>query len=80
MKNMGLMATSLGISFHVVSSLATDSVAEEVIHLLDIPEDMKIVFAIHLDYPTAQLGKYLRVRCDLEDFTHYNSFNNRGQH
>ena len=79
MENMWLMANSLRIAFQVVSALGADSVAEEVKHLLVIPEEMKIAFAIRLGYPKALRVKYLRVRREIEDFTHYNKFGNRTQ-
>jgi nitroreductase len=80
MENMWLMATSLGIAFQVVSSLGADSVAEEVRILLNIPEELKIGFTVRLGYSAPAAEKYLRVRREVEDFTHHNSFDNQGWH
>jgi nitroreductase len=78
MENMWLMANSLGIAFQVVSSLGADSVAEEVKILLDIPEELKIAFAVRLGYTAEPVEKYLRVRREVEGFAHYNRFGNKG--
>lgn len=78
MENMWLMAHSLGIGFHVVSVLSADPVEKEVKSLLNIPENLKIAFASRLGYPISTPTKYLRVRRDMEDFTHYNRFGNKG--
>jgi nitroreductase len=78
MENMWLMAHSLGIGFHVVSVLSADTVEKEVKSLLNIPENLKIAFASRLGYPISTPTKYLRVRRDMEDFTHYNRFGNKG--
>jgi nitroreductase len=78
MENMWLMAHSLGIGFHVVSALSAEPVEKEVKSLLNIPENLKIAFASRLGYPLSTPPKYLRVRRDMEDFTHYNRFGNKG--
>ena len=77
MENMWLMANSLGISFHVVSAIGTDPVEKEIKRILNIPDHLKIPFAFRLGYPLSPPGKYLRVRRDIEDFTHHNQFGNR---
>ena len=78
MENMWLMAHSLGIGFHVVSALSTDPVEKEIKNLLNIPENLKIAFASRLGYPVSTLTKYLRVRRDMKEFTHYNRFDTKG--
>jgi nitroreductase len=77
MENMWLMANSLGISFHVVSSIGTDPVEKEIKSILNIPDRLKIPFAFRLGYPISPPAKYLRVRRDIEDFTHHNRFGSR---
>jgi len=77
MENMWLMANSLGISFHVVSAIGTDPVEKEIKRILNIPDHLKIPFAFRLGYPVSPPAKYLRVRRDIEDFTHHNRFGNR---
>ncbi len=79
-ENMWLMAASLGIGFHVVSSYAAAGVEKEVKRILGIPESLVLVYAIRLGYPIASppSGDYLRVRRDIEDFVHRNKFGQRG--
>ncbi len=74
LENMWIMASALGISFHVVSSLAVGSMEKEVKRILGIPKKLRVVFAIRLGYPVSNPGKSLRVRRDLKDFSHYNRF------
>jgi nitroreductase len=77
MENMWLMAQSLWISFHIMSAFSANAVEKEVKGILDIPEYMKIAFACRLGYPASTPTKYLRVRRDVEDFTHHNRFGNK---
>jgi nitroreductase len=77
MENMWLMAQSLGISFQVMSVFSAVDVEREVKRTLEIPVHMKIAFAIRLGYPKGAATRYMRVRRDVEDFTHYNRFGNR---
>jgi nitroreductase len=76
MENMWLMAQSLGISFHVMSVFSSIDVEREVKRTLEIPEHMKIAFAIRLGYPKSTPTRYMRIRRDVEDFTHHNRFGN----
>jgi nitroreductase len=78
MENMWLMAQSLGIGFQVMSVLSADSVEKEVKSILNIPEHLKIAFAFRLGYPISTPTNYLRVRRNVEDFSHYNRFGNKG--
>jgi nitroreductase len=78
MENMWLMANSLGISFHILSSLSADTVEEEVKNILHIPENLKIAFSCRLGYPVSTPEKYLRVRRDIKDFTNDNKFGTKG--
>jgi len=77
MENMWLMANSLGISFHVVSAIGRGPVEKEIRSILNIPDHLKIPFAFRLGYPVSPAAKNLRVRRDIEDFTHHNRFGNR---
>jgi nitroreductase len=77
MENMWLMSNSLGISFHVVSAIAADPVEKKVKSILNIPDRLKIPFAFRLGYPVTTPAKYLRVRRNVEDFTHHNRFGNK---
>lgn len=78
MENMWLMAQSLGINVHILSVFSGDAVEKEVKLILNVPEYMKIAFAIRLGYPVSRLAKPLRVRRDIETFTHHNGFGNKG--
>jgi nitroreductase len=78
MQNMWLMASSLGIGLHIVSSLGTGSAEEGLKGLLGIPAHLKVAFTCRLGYPVGQPRGYLRVRRDTEDFTHHNRFGEKG--
>jgi len=71
------MAVSLGIGVHIVSSLSEKRTEKEIKKLLDIRDNFVIGFTMRLGYPVAPIN-YLRVRRDLEDFTHHNGFKNKG--
>ena len=74
LQNMWLMATGLGISVQVLSALSGGD-TEAILHrILDIPGHMQIAFACRLGYPRAQPPKYLRVRREVANFTHYNRY------
>jgi nitroreductase len=77
MENMWLMAQSLGIGFHVMSVFSSSRVHKQLVKLLRIPTHMKIAFAVRLGYPVSTSVRYLRVRRDVEDFTHNNRFGNK---
>lgn len=78
MENMWLMATSLGISVRIMSDLGDKGVDDEVKHLLNIPDNMEPVYGFRLGYPKDRMGKTLRVRRDIKDFTYYNRYSNKG--
>lgn len=78
LENMWIMAQSLNIGFHVMSVFSATAVEHKLKSLLDIPKRLKIAFACRLGYPVPARGKYIRVRRDIEDFTHYNRFGNQG--
>lgn len=78
MENLWLMANSLGIDFHVVSSLAGEPVETEVKRILAVPEHLRVALGIRLGYAAAAPTRQLRVRRDIEDFSHHNRFGNKG--
>jgi nitroreductase len=73
MENMWLMANSLGIGVHILSSLTGKKVAPKIAKLLIVPDKFKIAFSMRLGYPVTPVH-YLRVRRDRVDFTHHNRF------
>ena len=77
LENMWLLAQSLGISLHVLSAFSAPPVETEIKKLLGVPEYMKIAYTCRLGYPHGA-SKYLRVRRDIEDFTHKNQYGNKG--
>jgi nitroreductase len=77
LENMWLMAHSLGISFHVISILNKEPADQELKTVLEIPEHLRIAFGIRLGYAPPAERRDLRVRRDVEEFTHHNRFGNR---
>ncbi len=77
MENMWLMANSLGIDFHIVSSLSNGPMEKGIRKLLGIPENLMIAYSFRLGYAVYP-HKYLRVRRDVEDFTHHNKYGEKG--
>jgi nitroreductase len=81
LENLWLEASALGIDVHIVSSLGSGmgsySVEKEVKRILAVPEKLKIVFTIRLGY-VAKLSHALRVRRDIEDLCHHNTFGKMG--
>lgn len=73
MENMWLMANSLGIDFHIVSSLSNGSVGRNIKKLLNIPQELRIAYSFRLGYPVKKMDS-LRVRRDVEHFVHYNRY------
>jgi nitroreductase len=78
MENMWLMSNSLGISFHIMSSLSSDTAEKEVKNILNIPENLKIALSCRLGYADSKHAKYLRVRRDIKDFTKHNKYGHKG--
>ena len=76
-ENLWLMANSLGINFHIVSSLASGSVEKEVKRILAVPEHLKIAFTVRLGYAAEPPLRSLRVRRDIQDFCYANHFGNK---
>ena len=77
LENMWLMASSLGIGFHVVSSLSGYYAEGEIRRILNIPAHLSIAVSFRLGYPKTPVN-YLRVRRDTGDFVHHNNFGNKG--
>jgi nitroreductase len=78
MENMWIMAEELGISFQIMSVFGGDSVEHDVKKILEIPEYLRIAYAVRLGYPISKPSKLLRVRRDIDGFAHYNRFGNKG--
>lgn len=80
MGNMWLMAHSLGIGLQIVSAVGySDDYEKQLKGILGIPEYFERAYSCRLGYPVSTKGNYLRVRRDLEDFTHYNCFGNKSE-
>lgn len=76
MENMWLVAESLGIGFQIQSVFGNEKVERQVKTILDVPEHLRIAFAVRLGYPK-ESASYLRVRRDVEDFAHRNGYRRR---
>jgi nitroreductase len=78
MENMWLVAVELGISLQIMSVFGGEEVESEVKKILDIPEYLKIAYAIRLGYPISKSSLPPRVRRDIAGFAHHNRFGKRG--
>ena len=78
MENMWLAAEALGVGFQVMSVFAGLGVESQIKVMLGVPERMKIAFAVRLGYPSASASVALRVRRDVDGFTHHNQFGRKG--
>jgi nitroreductase len=76
MENIWLAAEALGVGMQILSLSAIASVEKEMKQLLSVPGPLKIMYAIRLGYPTAPV-KGLRVRREIEDFTHHNRYGSK---
>jgi nitroreductase len=77
MQNMWLMASSLGIALHILSSFSAGEVEGEVKRLLGIPEKLRVAFTARLGYPIETPAPTARVRRDVGDFSHRNRYGDR---
>ena len=77
MQNLWLMAESLGISMQILSAVGQQKIADRLRHILVIPGNMDIAFAVRLGYPTTASESHFRVRRKIEDFTHRNRYRKR---
>ena len=77
MENMWLMAESLGIGFMIMSVFSSEGIEKELKKTLKIPGELKIAYACRLGYPVAK-PKYIRVRRDIEEVAHHNTYGNKG--
>ena len=71
MENMWLEAEALGLGMQIVSALADAAKLKEI---LAVPEDRRVAFSCRLGYPVQEPEDQLRVRRDVEDFTHFNRY------
>jgi nitroreductase len=74
MENMWLAAEELGIGYQVMSTFSSDANESQLKRMLGIPDYMKISFAVRLGYPVDEPRRYLRVRREIESFTHHNTY------
>jgi hypothetical protein len=58
----------------VLSAMSGDRVEQELRSILRFPPCMKVAFGLRIGYPLAAEQPRLRVRRDLEDFTHHGTF------
>ena len=77
MENMWLMAQSLGLAFHIISSLGEEPVETEIKNILQIPKGLRIAFGARLGYPPSKSSRYLRVRRDVNEIAHHNQYGHR---
>lgn len=78
MENLWLEANALGIDFQIISGLSSGPTGDEVRRILSIPENLKIAFSARLGYSAMPPSRYLRVRREIDDFSHHNGFANKG--
>ena len=77
MENMWLMANSLGVNFHIVSTLSNGPFEKAIKKMMNIPKHLVIAYSFRLGY-AVDTFKYIRVRRDIEDFTHHNKYGVKG--
>ena len=77
MENMWLMANSLGIDFHIVSSLSNGPFEKTIKKLMNIPDNLIIAYSFRLGYGVST-PKYIRIRLDIQDFTYHNKYGVKG--
>lgn len=77
LENMWLMTQSLGIGFQIMSVFSGTSVEQDVKKVLEIPEDMRIAYAVRLGYPVSETPSVLSVRRDVIELAHHNRFGNK---
>jgi nitroreductase len=74
MQNMWLTAETLGIGMQIMSVFSAPHVQGELRKILSIPDHLNIAFACRLGYSPAEPVAHLRVRREIERFTHRNMF------
>jgi nitroreductase len=72
MENMWLMAESLNIGFQMLSMFGSP-VQKEVKKILNIPDQMAVLCAIRLGYPSVR-SESLRVRKEIGEFAYRNTY------
>jgi len=77
MENMWLTAESLSLGMHILTVFSDSRVEAEVRRVLKIEPQMKVAFACSLGYPADPIVEGVRVRRDLEDFVHHNTFGHK---
>ena len=74
MQNMWLTAESLGIGMQILATMAGELVDADLRRILGLPAPLKVAFGVRLGYPLQAPAERLRVRRDVEDFTHWNGY------
>lgn len=77
LENMWLMAESLALNMHVLTVFSDSAVETEVQKVLKMAPRMKIAFACGLGYSAETSTESVRVRRDLDDFVHHNTFGHK---
>ena len=74
MQNMWLTAETLGVGMQIMSVFSSQQVETELRKILSIPDYIDIAFACRLGYPPVTPDRYLRVRREIQRFTHHNTY------
>jgi nitroreductase len=79
MENLWLQANAMGISVQILATLGQSPyIASELKTILGIPDYMGVAFGIRLGYPAGGSYPYLRVRREVDEFTHHNGYQQMG--
>jgi nitroreductase len=79
MQNMWLTAETLGVGMQIMSVFSSQHVEDELRKILSIPNYIDIAFACRLGYPSVEPDRYLRVRREIQRFTHHNTYAVHGE-
>ena len=58
----------------ILSTMAGEQVDADLCRILGLPKALKVSFGVRLGYPLGTPPARLRVRRDVEDFTHWNDY------
>jgi nitroreductase len=78
LENMWLTAQALDIGFQVMSVFGGEEAEKEVKRVLEIPNGMKVAYAVRLGYPVHSRYRYTRVRRDIGGIVHHNRYGSKG--
>lgn len=74
LQNMWLTAEELGLGMQVISALSGVTVEPELRRILGLPSQLKVAFGVRLGYPLARATAPVRVRREVDRFTHHNTY------